>query len=327
MKRDAFYNIYVNGFTEVGFKYENDQYGTFDGKPATQYADAVVLDLLDLNEDIAYEAVVTMNIFMTVIHYLSEVVETCWQTQEDSSMDSGLKNLDLAMAYYIGSDQKYEGVGSLFYSLAEDIGSKFNQENSDGQTKTNANMLDFATQIKNLSIDTGECATKPLETYDTNYKFTQKMIQQMYVVLIQQLIHEIKLDSKIKIELFALALVPQIAACSPSDFDWLMNNVVNNYQQDKFELVIERLQNLYTCFGVTCDDVGSYQGDFIPKCNDDEILPSKKLVDVYNPINDVRQVKYFDTFGFSIILICANTYYFMKYINSFQLRLPTVLKN
>ncbi len=297
MKNDAFYNIYVNGFTEIGFKYEKDPYGTFDGKPATQYADAVVLDLLEINQiskkEISDEAVVIMNVFMTVVHYLSETVETCWKKQNEPSNDSGLKNLDLAMAYYIGSDQQFGGTGSLFYHLAEDAGNRFNQANPDGQTKTNANMINFATQIKNLTIDTGECATKPLETYDLNYKLTQQMIQQMYVVIIQELIHQIKIESNMSIELFALALAPQIAACNPSEFDWLMLNLVDNYQPENFNLVIARLQNLYSCFGVTCDDVGAYQGGFIPKCEDENLLPSKELVDMYNPIsqiNDVRQV-------------------------------------
>ncbi len=289
-KSDSFYNIYVDAFNVIGNKYENEEYGLFDKKPTTQYADTVVNDLFDLErKGIEKEAAVIMNVFMTVLHYLSEVVETCWRYQNIPN-DSGLHNLDLAMAYYIGDDEAYGDNfgGTLLYNVAEMAGERFGQDNV--QTKTNSKILELAKKIKNEVIDAKLCQDKETQTssYDINFRYTQQIIQQMYVVLIQEFIHQLKEKDRDFIELYALALVPPIAACNPSEFDYFMNNfILSNYEESKFDESLLHLQNVFSCFGVTCADVGEYKGGNIPQCLD---VATPKLVGVYTPLNDVEKV-------------------------------------
>ena len=296
-KSESFYNIYVDAFNVIGNKYENEEYGFFDQNPTTQYADTVVNDLFDLErKGIEKEAAVILNVFMTVLHYLSEVVETCW-TYLKIPNDSGLHNLDLAMAYYIGDDETYGDNfgGTLLYNVAEMAGERFGQDNV--QTKTNSKILELAEKIKTEVIDAKLCHDKNTQTasYDLNFKYTQQIIQQMYVVLIQEFIHQLKEKDSDFIELYSLALVPPIAACNPSEFDYFMNSfILSNYDDSKFTESLQHLQNVFSCFGVTCADVGEYKGGNVPQCLD---AATQKFVGVFTPMYDVEKVRVSNTFS------------------------------
>jgi hypothetical protein len=111
----------------------------------------------------------------------------------------------------------------------------------------------------------------------------------MTVPLVQNLFHYSEEKNEKFLELYALALLPQIAACSPTDFDWFLEELVmKDLNQQVFSNVVSRLQGLYPCLGITCQDVGSYKNGAIPQCSDS----SGDLPDIagYKAERDVSEV-------------------------------------
>ncbi len=302
---DHFYTIYVNAFTTLGYKYESSPYGLFDGKPAKFYADTIVNDLLTISKnEQAIDAMLIMNTFMSITNQLTLALKDCRAFIPGTLNDSGMNHLDKAMALYIGNHQNFGDNfdGFMLYHMAETAGERFNQDNA--QTKVNEDILLLAKTISGKIWVTDMCKLDPIAAYDLYWSCSQQIVQRMYVIFIQKLIHYIHNYDKEYIELFSLALIPTISACNPSEYDWFVSNAVTGYDESKKNEVLEHLQGVYSCFGVTCADIGDYKAGIFPQCSDD-LVQNKTLVDSYVPSTDAREVCVINLYVSHIISFAA----------------------
>jgi len=294
MKDDDWYNVYRYSFGYIGNKDENEQQGNFDEQPIEHYANTVVIDLFNLaEEDIETEAAVVMNVWMMVAHHLQEAERQCKSSKGGNSLD-GEASLDVSAAYYIGWGQVQgdNDKGDLLYNLAENAGARFGKD--EGETLANKNIIGLMNRIKYEIITAGKCPTDFLKFRS----LVRQIIAQMTVPLVQNLIHYMSEGKTDKMELYALALSPQISACDTAGYNYILDKLVlNTYEPANFLEIVGRLQGLYSCFGITCEDVGAYQTDEVQQCNDNEVNSRTDLAGypvVVSLTGRVRQAAYFD---------------------------------
>ena len=286
MKDDDWYNTYRFSFYQIGSKDEDEDPGEFDGEPVEHYADTVVDDLFDLNQDgIESEAALVMNVWMTVAHYLEDAARMCRAASSGGSVGFGEKQLDLAAAYWIGWGQETgeDNTGQLLYNLAEHADRRFGKD-QDG-SEVNKNVISLVNQMKSDIIDAGKCPSD----YEKFRSLVHQTIAQMTVPLVQNLIHFMYSKKPKHLELYALAILPQIYACDTAAHDDLHKKLIlNSYDSADFDQIVSDLQSLYSCLKITCADVGTYAESVVPQCND-ETAPVLDLAG-YSLSNDVRKV-------------------------------------
>jgi len=291
---DPLYNFYVDGFRDVGETYEKDTYGIFDKSPAETYGHSIVTDILEIQnfaDGLEVESILVTGLWMRVYHYLYDIFRGCGTGKSNTSLMR--ENLDRAAALWIGQKQIYGSntVGVMLYNLAERASVEFGQDK--GEAAINSKFLSILEKIR-LTIIDAKCSIVSETTDIGNEIMNQHLsdaVRQMNALLVQRLIHFMATDVDTKFtKLYALSLVPQIRTCSTVEYKYFMEKVVFNtsYDQDSFETSIRHLQNMYSCLGVTCDDIGSYSGGRVPQCNESDIEPVLPLAG-YVPANDVRR--------------------------------------
>jgi len=270
MEKDDMYNVYRFAFNYIGNVKEHEDLNHFDDKDVAEYGNTIVEDLFELDQEhIETDASLVTSVWMTVVHHLYEGMNECKAAATASGDDSltGEADLDKAAAYWVGVNQDFgenEG-GHMLYSIAEKAGARFGQDSIEAEVNTN--ILSLMNQIKTDIIETDSC--KQADGYLQYRWIVNKIIAQMTVPLVQNLFHYSEEKNEKFLELYALALLPQISACSPTDFDWFLEELVmKDLNQQVFPDVVSRLQGLYPCLGITCQDVGSYKNGVIPQCSD-----------------------------------------------------------
>lgn len=289
---DPLFNYYVDCFLDLGETVEEESTGIFDKFPVDQYAHAIVTDLFDVPEDqssdgIETEAVLVTGLWMRVYHYLYQNIRLC-ATSDDTRLM--LRNIDKAAALWIGDKQTYgsNSVGVLLYNLAERTSIIFGQDG--GESHVNTEFLSTLAKMK-LSIEADECSAQSGTNtfgYNKMHRYVTDALRQMNILLVQRLIHfmETGVNKKFK-ELYLLAVIPQIRACSPSEYDYFLNNVILQKPYTLETLNISHLQKMYSCLGVTCEDIGSYSGGRVPQCDGANVEPLIPLAG-YLPVSDVN---------------------------------------
>mmetsp|Transcript_4225 Transcript_4225/g.8581 ORF Transcript_4225/g.8581 Transcript_4225/m.8581 type:complete len:2196 (-) Transcript_4225:58-6645(-) len=288
-----YYNIYRAGFELLGTEEEGDDPLQFDGESVDTYADTVVQDLFLLDvTHIEAEAALAMNVAMAYLGSLWTVLESC-KTDDRAGMN---KALDEAAAFWVGAGQvKGDGqTGYLLYNAAQFAGAKFNQDQGDSEVSVNESVLAALGSMQS-DIASGVCATQ--DGYKVIRREVKNLVGHLNRVLVQMMIHRVQtvtpgVDSDF-VELYALALLPQISSCNPDVYYRLIDLTIdNNVNQASQQDVVVALQSVYSCLHITCADVGAYQGSRVPACNDNPTpLP---MVAGYQPQNDVRKFSALD---------------------------------
>jgi len=86
--------------------------------------------------------------------------------------------------------------------------------------------------------------------------------------LVQHLIHNLEENDLDRIKLYGHAVVPLIAGCRKSSYNYLKEKLINSvYSSDVRDEVISELQSTFDCLSITCKDVGDYIGVDMPTCN------------------------------------------------------------
>lgn len=261
------YLIFRHAFLVLGKDNEGEQDGMFDGKAIEVYGDTIVNDLFQLDiPDIETEAAVVMNVWMAAVNAVFKALASC----RAENKDEGLAALDVAAALWIGEGQA-EGDnerGHLLYNLAENAGERFDQDN--GEAEANTQVLSHLVQLQTGLLG-DQCDS--VSSYATMRETGKQLIRAMTVPLVQNLIHHtMNLDNEggsDKVELYALGIIPRVAACDPSAYhDELDLDVLRDLSVDGQSGSIEALQRAYSCLGISCADVGSYLGGTVPECDD-----------------------------------------------------------
>lgn len=271
MRENPYYYIFKHTFLVLGNAKEHESTGRFDGAPVEVYADTIVNDLFDLDiVNIETEASLVMNVWMAVVNQLFQVLAEC----RAQDKDSGLAALDKAAALWIGAEQ-VEGSnerGHLLYNLAENAGERFDQDN--GETWANTQVVGGLLRLQNALL--GDQCTSA-EAYQQLREHVKELVGYMTVPLVQNLIHhtmnvanEGKSDM---VELYALGLIPRVAACDPRAYDEeLTLDVLRDLPVEQQQEALSAIQRGYSCLQVTCSDIGSYMGGALPECTDDDSI-------------------------------------------------------
>jgi len=289
---DPLFNIYVDTFLDIGLTIEDEDSGIFDKNLVEQYAHSIVDDLFLLNDEqtsdnVETVAILVTGLWMRVHHYLYENLRLCRSNGDTHIM---LNNIDKAAALWIGKRQVYgsntEGV--LLYNLAEIYGFHFGQDV--GESRVNSKFLSILAQMKS-TVDNNECNSKSDNNnvgYNNMHKYITDALRQMNTLLVQGMIHSFVtgVDDKYT-QLYALSILPQIRACSISEYQYFLENFITKAPSSKESLNIAHLQKMYSCLGVTCEDIGAYSGDRVPQCEGNKIEPTIALAS-YTPSSDVH---------------------------------------
>jgi hypothetical protein len=258
------------------------------------YADTITMSFFESNsmfssaeKNLAAESAVALNLWAEIVHKMYQTIRMC-ESNEFQTSSEGTHKIDEAVAYWIGSTQATgdEGKGHLLYRLAEEGGELFNTEAHDRQSKANRQVLrlfkEAAVQLtyQNACYDGNSFVISQLRF------ITNKLVSQMTVPLIQHLLHNLKENNRGRVKIYAHAVVPLLAACDESTFQYLKDKlIVGEYFVSEVDDIISSIQSTYHCLDLRCKDIGHRNG--IPKCEDREALQS---FGDYTPVTDIREV-------------------------------------
>jgi hypothetical protein len=268
-----------------------DGSGLFMGNVARQYADSIVRESFNSKsletKTLASEAAVALNVWMYLAHILHKALRDCkngLMTDKD-----GAHAIDEAVAYWIGDGQITGSSerGHLLYALAEEMGEEF-QMDLQGQVRTNTNILRLFHQAKiELSLPDA-CSADP-GTFGRIYHIVNKIISQMTIPLLQALIHNMRQNDAARVKLYAQAVIPLLAPCSPSTFGYLRDKLINSpLNVVDVEPIIDRILSTLPCLGLQCEDIGVHKSEIEPSCADPPVLTPMAG---YKPASDVREVR------------------------------------
>eukprot|EP00587_Corethron_hystrix_P002065 CAMPEP_0113304386 /NCGR_PEP_ID=MMETSP0010_2-20120614/4432_1 /TAXON_ID=216773 ORGANISM="Corethron hystrix, Strain 308" /NCGR_SAMPLE_ID=MMETSP0010_2 /ASSEMBLY_ACC=CAM_ASM_000155 /LENGTH=631 /DNA_ID=CAMNT_0000158591 /DNA_START=104 /DNA_END=1999 /DNA_ORIENTATION=+ /assembly_acc=CAM_ASM_000155 len=243
------------------------------------------------------------NMWMFVVHLLYAAAKKCEYAvapmSEETDTDGGVHVIDEIAAYYIGAEQKHgdRDSGYSLYNLAE-RGRYYFDTASDGQAKVNLNIITLLRQAQDFILRSEGC--HDYEAPRTIRYKMDKIVSQMYIPLIQLLIHHMyefetngkSVNEARMISVFARAVVPSIYGCSPSVYSTLSASLYNpdkDFMSYGFNHILAKLQSVYECLGITCEDVGSYHKGAVAQCTDPvQDGPDFDSIAGYVPTTNVR---------------------------------------
>ena len=107
-------------------------------------------------------------------------------------------------------------------------------------------------------------------------------------------------------KVFALAVVPQASQCRTTTFNRLTAQLLGaNPSFGKTDIILRDIQEIYSCFGLTCEDIGNYldppEDVVLPQCT---IAKTDAAMAGYQPTSDVLPVCYNEQSPHFQALIC-----------------------
>jgi hypothetical protein len=273
------------------------------------YADSYLRSAIQNGQSTASIATLILNVWMYAADVIYKGVNICQKRTEadnPSQFDiGGSGGLDDFIALWIGSGQTHgSSEGYSLYALAEKADRMFIATKEDTNlpsTTTKALAEASVNQKLKLLYQEGAsifsipdaCSKTNIDTSKKLWSVITRMNTQMYIPLIQMLIISILEKDVSATYLYATAVIPQAAQCRPSIFDRLKEELLGgepNFQRT--EITLRDLQEIYSCFGITCSDIGVVAKDYgdlnVPTClaaRDD------KPMALYRPSTDVQPVR------------------------------------
>ena len=298
MLDDPLFNIFMyahqEGFSGSGLR-------KVDGRrrflKASEYANYVVESILNSEElsasTLASEASIALNVWMYVVHLLYKILSGCRHQQFDGT--DGVHAVDEVVAYWIGDGQGFrETQGHLLYGMTEVMGQLFGTLDQ-GQSRANRKILSLFNEAK-AEIAMPKSCTNNAASSAQMHSIVNNIISLMTVPLVQALIHNIYVQDKNRVALYAHAFVPMTAGCSTETYELLRDNLMDaNFDSMESEKIIARIFETFPCLGIRCEDVGVYYSDFnieMPRtlCKN---LSAQNPLAGYQPASDVSEVSNF----------------------------------
>uniref|UniRef100_A0A7S4AQH0 Uncharacterized protein n=1 Tax=Pseudo-nitzschia australis TaxID=44445 RepID=A0A7S4AQH0_9STRA len=257
MSDDPMFNIYKYAL------YEDSDLETSSGEQQQQfsYADDVVMEALTNGNDakLAAESTVILQIFMVITHKLYSAVRVCDMGNSPES------EIDSAVALWLGTNQgegKFED-GWMMYSIAQSVQKFFGytEEEAPVNTRLMSLFLQAQTAAKGCADDNGSTSDGSLkrpshESSKLRY-LSQEIIRSMTEPLIKSLLFHMTKNSKNMVELYAVAIIPQCAACDPEASKALQNALFSGYDQQTSltDDVLEHFATFLRCQEITCEHI------------------------------------------------------------------------
>jgi len=258
---------------------------------ADDYVEQFFSDNNGISCHYAVEAALNLNLWTHAAHKLWQGSETC------AKVEQGQLNLEAAgidfipyydqfLAMWIGFGQKDLGTskGHSLYANAQKIGDKFGTTSP--QSSVNTNILSLYERASGL-LSTGCSNNLTNDAANGLWKINTQIISQMMIPHIQHLIEAMKMNDSLRVKLYATIVLPQMSQCRRSTFNLLKKELLDqDFHLLKFSTLLHELQTTYECFGVTCRDIGTYNGDPSTACHDPS--PTSAFAG-YIPSTNVRQ--------------------------------------
>ncbi len=183
ISQDPIYNFYRSAFRlSTLFNGANNVVSP----TVNTYADAVVTDAFTTanNIELAVEAILTMNIYMKIVHTLTKAVSYC----KDGLGEKARVEIEIAFAIYVGVGQgRGSADGYLYYSFTQRAASNFGTFIKE-TNEAKANNIVFETFVDAKSNADGCGPT----SYQALRKNVGKIISNMNVPLVQQFLYLIE---------------------------------------------------------------------------------------------------------------------------------------
>lgn len=265
----------------------------FELEAQANYTNKFVIETIEEDLSFAVDAILTVSVWMYATHLLYDGVYRCHERTEADDPnrfgDIGGGGFDEFIALYIGEGQTMgTDSGDSLYRWAQVMGDYFGTNRP--ESPVNTKILRLYGQAKDALSQQGACSNAVKGTAPELWKIATQIVSQMSIPLFQGLLFSVLEGDASGVRVYAKALVPQIAKCRPSTYKRLKRNLMDegvNLDATTTSQVLEDLQDAYSCFGYTCDSVGSYGDDARLTCDFDDINPP---LAGYDPLTDVSAV-------------------------------------
>ena len=264
----------------------------FELEAETGYINKFVEETIEENLPFAVDAMIAVSMWMYAAHLIYDGVYRCQErtvADNQNVVDIAGGGFDEYIALYIGEGQDLgSGNGDSLYAWAQEMGGFFGTNDPESPVNTRIVLL-YGEAKAALSVE-GACSKAVPGTAAELWRIATQMVSQMSIPLFQGILYSILEENPDGVEVYAKALVPQIAKCRPSTYKRLKRNLLDDgVSLDAVTVseVLEDLQDAYACFGYTCRAIGNYNDDPRLECDEDKENPA---LAGYDPLTDVSAV-------------------------------------
>lgn len=268
-------------------------------------------------KDYAPTAALIFNVWMYATHVLYAGVSTCSKmVQADNSAQFDLAGggMDEFIALWVGKGQTPGSKeGYSLYALAETASALFfkTPEKNDIllESKVNKDIKLLYHEGSGYLSGTGACSKDVEDTPELLWSVVNRIVSKMYIPLIQLLIDAIIRKDEAMTSMYAMVVVPQASQCRISSYNRLREYLLlGSPKFDKTEVILRDLQDIYSCFALTCEDIGDYLftpiGLTLPQCTSakgDAALagyqPTTNVLSIAKLDLDVKHMEIFSSVG------------------------------
>jgi len=292
-----------------------------DIKNSQHYSDRFIRSTITSTTALTAEAIVALDMWMYATHVLYKGIDLCSKRAAADNPDRleglGGGGMDEFIALWIGAEQTPASTeGHSLYAWAQEAGNLFGTNNPEAKANEDLTLL-YQQGAGVLSLP--HACTKEGDSTGVQqlWNVAQQMISKMLIPQLQMLIHSLMIEDENLAVLYAIAIVPQISQCRPSVFKRLNGALLNgNVNFGKRKEILNDIEAVIDCFGLTCDDIGTYrEGTYT--CNP-ENTSAKKALAGYQPATNVNGYSKLDQDILHLrILTSLDSWEFASYIYYF----------
>mmetsp|Transcript_6750 Transcript_6750/g.19755 ORF Transcript_6750/g.19755 Transcript_6750/m.19755 type:complete len:751 (-) Transcript_6750:154-2406(-) len=264
------------------------------------YADAYIKQLVQAGDTTyGHMSVIALSMWMYATHLLMDGFDVCSKmTLADNRGQFTLNGggMDEFIALWIGNDPD-NGLAGLAHAAAANFQpSNSDANNPEQETQVNKNIKLLYQQGAALLSVENACSKETPETPRELWNIAQQIISQMQIPIMQLLIDAIVQQDTNGVQLYGLAVIPQISQCRPSTFKKLNEELlVGTPNFSRTAAILEDLQSIYGCLGFTCDDIGKYvgvstSGVQVPTCPNPLVQPAMAQYFPTSAVHPVSQI-------------------------------------
>ena len=260
MLSEPLFNIFL-------YSYSNGKDGA-NFEESLAYADKFVQEMFrattsESSKTLAAEAAVVLNVWMYFSHMLHEALESCKNNEQHEG--NFTQTIDEAAAYWIGDAKigMLKSSGHLLYGLADNMDGYFDHDET--FSSVNDQVLALLAKAKRMLLQRNACAPDS-DTLADLHATVNEIIAQAKVPLVQGLIHSLRTDDRDRVKLYSHALVPLIAVCNPTEYDFFQAELLKaEYDVANIDAVVERIYGVLPCLGLRCSEVGVHLSETFNK--------------------------------------------------------------
>eukprot|EP00569_Conticribra_weissflogii_P014869 CAMPEP_0171409026 /NCGR_PEP_ID=MMETSP0880-20121228/23308_1 /TAXON_ID=67004 /ORGANISM="Thalassiosira weissflogii, Strain CCMP1336" /LENGTH=734 /DNA_ID=CAMNT_0011925395 /DNA_START=247 /DNA_END=2448 /DNA_ORIENTATION=- len=269
-------------------------------KYATYADDFITRELNDVTSgNLAAQASVILTVQMWATHELWKGISDCFAIQNGFNPDADQtgeinprKSFDNFVALYVGAGQTAapDFYGDMLYANAHAAAGHFDTVDGNGEALVNKDIRQLYQSAQQVLSEDDYC--KRDHSIESLWSIANRIVAKMYVPLVQMLIHEMYLESKPRVRMYAVSLIPQLSQCRPSIQRKLKTYLLDReYDPKDFTRIVSLLQQSYDCLGFSCEEVGTYNNDAVAECAGYE---SNHPMAGFTPKADVRTISKID---------------------------------